>query len=238
MNIQNENNENQQQESGSRDLPRISKVVSRELEKVKHILYWANQEPHKEALADRGLDQEFLDGMQTGHDGVSAFAYQALFKTTLKEKMTSNEKRIELELIKAVQEVQSSARLKYRLSAPEIMHSYFTGESLHTSHARLDFIVASILLQLSEDNLPGITDEKVTALQTLHGAWDQADWDQDDAQLQASIQRFLRDDNLKILRGKRIDIQLAINAEYPYQDKENEAVRRLFLLPINRPYVA
>ena len=80
------------------------------------------------------------------------------------------------------------------------------------------------------------TCEIIAAVQAQFDVWMQADDAQGSAQSDATTQRDDRDALLKEITATRIDIQLAADALWPYTDKKNAAVRRVFQLPPDRPF--
>ena len=236
--MENENNNNPSEEpvSGSGNLPKLNKTVAIEIAKAKHIVLNAQKEPLVTELAARGLDAEFFSTLETDIQAAIDLAQLSVSNTTLKEGATQNEHRLEEQLVEGIQEVQSAARQKYRVVNPEILPAYYIGEDLRRSAAVLNLVAGGVLSMIGEDPLPGFDQEKIDQFETLYLAWLTAEDVQGDRQAAATGTRAGRDNKVESVKNRRIVIQLAVNAQYPYQNKDNVAIRRIFLLPIDRPY--
>jgi len=94
----------------------------------------------------------------------------------------------------------------------------------------------AIINALATDTLPGITPAKVAALGTLRSDWMGADDDQGGDQSAATTQREELKTMIKSITDRRIAIQFAADAEWPWSDPAHAGVRQEFYLPANQPF--
>jgi hypothetical protein len=80
------------------------------------------------------------------------------------------------------------------------------------------------------DILPGITIEKITALAELYAL------DAEFVPPTLGSDRALRDMLIREINDRRVELQWAADAAFPYTDPLNEDARRAFHLPLDRPF--
>src|SRR5207249_10007126 len=96
---------------------------------------------------------------------------------------------------------------------------------------------ASMLERLGKDTLPGITPETVTALTGYRDAWLKATGEHTDDESDTESGVDNRNKQIESLKDRRLQIQFAADAAYPYTNPDREAARRAFQLPLDRPFI-
>jgi len=132
--------------------------------------------------------------------------------------------------------VQAAAKQKYSRSTPAQMKDYFVGEKLDASRATLVQAADSAAEKLKTDTLPGIDAAKIANLKTLRDAYVGANAAQSDAQSKASRERDSIEADVKSITDRRVQIQLAADAEWPASSTSNAPIPREFQLPPDRPF--
>jgi hypothetical protein len=156
--------------------------------------------------------------------------------TTGKEAATDTLHLAETSLMTAVHEVQAAARQKYARTNPVLLHDYLVSHRLNPNQATFKQSVETIITKLAGDTLPGITPAKVANLQPLLDAYTTAAANPDSQQSDATKQRKLRDAAVSSITDRRLTIQFAADAEWPFTVDANAGVRGEFLLPLSQPY--
>lgn len=163
-------------------------------------------------------------------------AADAIQSTTAKEVATKNEENAQRNLLIAMAEVQAAARQKYARTDPTKLADYFIGQKLDESRALLEEYSAGIIEKLATDTLPGITAGKIAALGTLRTAYVNANATQGTEQSDATDERIELAAMLKSITDRRMTIQFAADAEWPYTTAANAGVRKEFKLPPGQPF--
>ncbi|WP_395141401.1 hypothetical protein [Armatimonas sp.] len=119
------------------------------------------------------------------------------------------------------------------------LKGYFVGTNLkNRSAAELSEAAETILHQARLDTLPGVKPTDLTALNASLVAWKATNEAQAQAQNTATTSHSAADALSKSILDRRIEIQLAADKAFPYNDKANAAIRKEFGLPKNGPYSA
>ena len=108
---------------------------------------------------------------------------------------------------------------------------------LHTSRELLTTMAQGILQEAANADLPGITADKLTALNTVFEQWKLADETQGSAQTAGATTRTERNNLIASIEKHRRKIQFAADAEWPYTNPANAPIRKAFQLPTDRPFV-
>jgi hypothetical protein len=156
--------------------------------------------------------------------------------TTGKTVATDAEHTAENNLMTALHEVQAAARQKYARTNPVVMHDYMVSHRLDPNQATFKESVQAIITKLGTDTLPGITPAKVTNLQTLLDAYTALAANPDSQQSDATTERRQRDAQIASITDRRLTIQFAADAEWPYTVDANAGVRGEFFLPLSQPF--
>ena len=135
-----------------------------------------------------------------------------------------------------MQEVQAAARQKYARTDATKLADYFIGQKLDDSRALLEQYSSAVIEKLTTDTLPGITAAKKTALADLRQDYVDADDTQAGQQSEATTERDDLVIMLKSITDRRMTIQFAADAEWPYTTEANHGVRKEFKLPAGMPF--
>jgi hypothetical protein len=174
------------------------------------------------------LVADILACRQTG-----ATAAQA---TTGKAVATDAEHTAETSLLTAIHEVQAAARQKYARTNPVVMHDYMVSQRITQNQGTLKQAVEAIIKKLAGDTLPGITPAKVASLQPLLNAYMQAAANPGSQQSDATTQRKQRDAQVHSITDRRMTIQFAADAEWPFTVDANAGIRGEFFLSLSQPF--
>jgi hypothetical protein len=109
-----------------------------------------------------------------------------------------------------------------------MLKDYSVGARLNKNRPTLEQLSEAIIKKLAGDTLPGITPVKVTNLGTLRKAYMDANKAQGDAQADATGEREAVKAQVKSITDRRIQIQYAVDAEWPHTDRANRGIRRAF----------
>ena len=142
-------------------------------------------------------------------------------------------------LLESIREVQAAARQKYASTNKLALRDYGVGTRLTTrSFESLTGIADAIREKLSDDALPGITAERLTAFTAALDAYKSADGAHGTKRSNAIALRERRDETLKAVKAARRTIQFAADAAWPYSRATSQEAREAFQLPPRRPFVA
>lgn len=209
----------------------VNKAFIQALDKAEQIALAAQKAAYATALLTRAITAEFvttlLDDIKAARNEIA----NAVQNTTAKAGATLTGGVAQANLVHALQEVQAAARQKYYTADPTKLGDYFVGDTLDENIPLLRQYTQSIIEKLATDTLPGITEAKVTALTTLLGDLNTALESQGTAQSGATTTRTDVEDDVKTINARRMTLQFAADAHWPWHDKHNAAVRKEFQLP-------
>ena len=156
-------------------------------------------------------------------------------KTTSRIDITATEAVRKATLARLCRSAQAFARAKYRLAQPAVLRDYFVGDALSitVNRARLEQCALGILSALAREAVPGMTPERVTALNAALTAFKAAQTEQITQQSAATAAR--RELRLQIgaLAAMRRSVQSTADALWP-PAPDNDAIRREFRIPATR----
>ena len=235
----------------------LHQAQARELTKASKICSAALRISHRAPLEARGITRAVVDKLLSDIDSCRQRSLEAFQQTLLKESHTAEEGLAKKALLKALIETQSAAKQKYARTDPGRLHDYCVGKDLDASRASLEQYSQVILEKLggalepsnpspdpvapgpspvAADTLPGITPEKVAALNRLRRRWMEIQAEQAQTQMLATRLRAERDALVQVITDQRIQIQFAAEAEWPPSEPASAGRRRAFLLQPNRPF--
>ena len=119
---------------------------------------------------------------------------------------------------------------------PTALDDYMVGHILNPNQATFKESVQAIIKKLGTDTLLCITPAKVTNLQTLLDAYTALAANPDSQQSDATTERRQRDAQIASITDRRITIQFAADAEWPYTVDTNAGIRSEFYLPASQPF--
>ena len=206
------------------------------LDKAGLISLAATKPDYAPLLARRDITGEFLTDFQSDITACKARIGKAIDFTSDIRDATEAEAKAQAKLIASLKEVQAAAKQKYSRSAPAQMKDYYVGEKLDASRAALVQAADSVAEKFKTDTLPGIDAAKIANLKILRDAYIAANAAQSDAQSKASRERGSIEADVKSITDRRVQIQLAADAEWPASNSSSAPVRREFQLPPDRPF--
>jgi hypothetical protein len=134
--------------------------------------------------------------------------------------------------VKAIQTVQSRARQKYYFSDPDALAAYYIGtDRIDANRAMLEQVSQAIIDKLATDTLPGVTAAQKTALADRRKDYVDANTAQTGAKSTATTARTDLEAMLKSITQRRMTIQFAADAEWPWHDPASTGIRKEFHLP-------
>ena len=214
----------------------LNKAQSEHLAKAEQIFIAAQKADRPATLAARDIGPDSVTQALADIDAARAKSAEAVADTTGTRTATVAEDTSEKSLIVAMQEVQAAAKQKYARTQPEKLQDYYVGKKLIGNRALLEQYSLGIISKLGNDPLPGITPDKQTNLKVLRDAYIATNTTQTGSQSDATTARAALDTMVKAITDKRISVQYAADAEWPYTDKANAGIRREFFLPVDRPF--
>jgi hypothetical protein len=218
--------------------PRSRGVVNHnqldELAAAEEILTAAGQAGRAAVLAAGGITAAKIAALTDVIADARTWAADATQGTTGRQDATAEEGALMEDLANKIQEVQKRARQKYDATTPVKLKDYAVGQQFYNSRSLLEQTAASVLEKLKGDTLPGITPEKIAALQTTLTAYQAVQGDQSGAQSDATTARKNLEAAVADIMAKRREIQFAADAEWPHTDPANAGIRVEFKLPSDR----
>jgi len=207
------------------------------LTKADQIRMAAMKDAYLPKLEAREILDDFLGQLNTDIQNARKEGSDVIGMTTGKETMTRMEDKAKKDLLKALREVQAAANQKYaRSTTPEKVQDYLVGTRIDDNRADLEQNSQTMIDHLATDGLPGITVEKKANLVTLRQAYIDANSDQSGGESDMSTGHATLEQMIKSITDRRITIQFAADAEWPFSDPMNRGVRKEFLLPADQPF--
>jgi len=214
----------------------VNKAFIQALDKAEQIALAAQKTAYAAALTARAITSEFVTTLLNDIKAARNEIANAIQSTTTKSGATQLGGVAQANLVHALQEVQAAARQKYYAADPTKLADYFIGENLDENIPLLRQYTQSIIEKLGTDTLPGIPMEKATALGTLLTDLNTALESQGTAQSGATTTRTTVEDDVKNINARRMTLQFAADAQWPWHIKLNAAVRKEFQLPKDGPF--
>ncbi len=201
----------------------------------------AAQKPaYASALATGGIDAAKVTALANAIEAVRQLITKAMQGTAGKELVTADETDLKNELIEQIQGVQKRARQKYDATNPGKLTEYGLKTKYTASRQLLEQTATNILAKLTgdkdtaADTLPGITTEKIAALQQALKDYMGVQGEQTGAQGKATTARKQVEAALADILAKRREIQFAADAEWPHTNPANAGIRVEFQLTSDR----
>ena len=156
---------------------------------------------------------------------------------------TLNADGAERALIVALQGIQSAAKQKHRMldedDDPATNFStdgYLIGQRLNPNRAALLQNADTLIGKANADNLPGHDAAGIKSVTDALQAYKAAGGDQQSADEGRGTDRDQRDALIKKINSRRMAIQHAADALWPYTAKSTRPIRKAFQLPQSRPF--
>lgn len=195
-------------------------------------------------LAEGGIDAAKTAALTQAIAAARKLAGQAVQSTSGKHIITGNEDDLKKELLKQIQYIQTRARQKYDATEPGRLPDFGINRQISNSRSLLEQAATNILLKLNgnpaavppvpPDVLPGVTPDKIAALQQALQDYQDVEGDQSGAQGDATTARRQVEAAVADIVTKRREIQFAADADWPHTDPANAGIRAEFQLPPDR----
>ncbi len=204
----------------------------------------AAEDDAKTPLATRDITEAYVAGL-------SGFIVQARAKMAEtgqandgQQPATLNADEAERALITVLQGIQSAAKQRERMEQEDDdpatnfkAEGYLIGQRLNKNRALLLQNADTLLGKAKTDNLPGYkTPETIAAIEKAIGDYRKATATQQEQDEEAAQDRIARDALVKKINARRMSIQHAADALWPYTDEASRPVRKRFKLPLDRPF--
>jgi hypothetical protein len=207
------------------------------LTKAEQITLAALKPAYAAKLAAGDIAGAFVEQLKTDCGLARKKSGDAVQGTTGKESATATETAAQKALVKAIQTIQSRARQKYFFTDPDALTAYYIGtDRIDANRAILEQVSQAIIDKLATDTLPGVTAAQKTALGELRQAYINANSAQTGAQSTATSARTDLEAMLKSITQRRMTIQFAADAEWPWHDPASAGFRKEFHLPPGGPF--
>jgi hypothetical protein len=207
------------------------------LTKAEQITLAALKPAYAAKLAAGDIAGTFVEQLKTDCGLARKKGGDAIQGTTGKESATATEAAAQKALVKAIQTIQSRARQKYFFSDPDALTAYYIGtDRIDANRAILEQVSQAIIDKLVTDTLPGVTAAQKTALADRRADYVNANTTQSGAQSDATTARTALEAMLKSITQRRMTIQFAADAEWPWHDPASAGIRKEFHLPPGGPF--
>ena len=164
---------------------------------------------------------------------------QALFgsarTSTLSAQTQTDDKNEAREaIIEAIDEFRTGARLTLKTEAE--MRAFGVGESLEKNELILAQLAQTIFDNPTSPTLRGIDAAEMTALQTALNAWKSASQGQLSHESSGMGDLSSANTLFESIETRAREIKIAIDGKFSYRKPESVAARKLFHLPLKRPF--
>ncbi len=202
----------------------LNQQLAAELLLASEVAATSEKTEYTAALAAEGIDAAIVADLRARIAEANALAAAAEGRTAGKEVSTQNEDACRAVLLRFVSLVQSRAKRAYKPGDPRRAR-YFIAEKIRGSRLLLESSAQTMLLHLSEDTLPGMKPEDVTAFQAALAAYSASKTEQTGEQSGATTTRAQFRDKVKAIAGLRRHIQYAVDSLWPASVKNNAGIR-------------
>lgn len=243
--------------SGAPQSPsKFNQAQLEDLQVAEAIVAEARKDAYKTRLAAREISGAIVDELAAHCLEARRKTSEAVEEDTAAEAQTLNAAGRERAIVIAIQEMQAAAKQKYARREPVQLQNYFIGDRINPNEATLHQIAFTIAERLTPptgsdlatalDRLPGITLAKINILRDLIdlppaplGGSSSSSSSSSASPIvpeEAVADRAARDAMIREINDRRMEIQFAADAEWPYTDPLNATARRAFHLPASRPF--
>ncbi|HUJ08712.1 MAG TPA: hypothetical protein VL171_01680 [Verrucomicrobiae bacterium] len=206
-----------------------------DLDKASSVVVAAKKDDYKAKLLQHEIDDGFVTQLEGDIAACRVRIAKAGDYTSDIRVATDAELKAKNALKGAIRSFQAAAKQKYARTAPLQLKDYFIGEDIDISRVVLTQVADSIIAKVETDSLPGVTREKFAALKATREAYVAANNAQADVQSKATAERNGIDEDAKSINNRRVQIQFAVEAEWPADGNGYAPIRREFHLPVDRP---
>jgi hypothetical protein len=212
-----------------------------DLETAESVL--AAAQDHADDLAARQITADYIAGFATAIQQARAKTSATGQSTDKTGAAALNANGAERALIIALQGIQSAAKQKHRMldedDDPATNFStdgYLIGERLNAKRSVLLQNADTLIAKANADNLPGYDAAGIKVVTDALQAYKDAGGDQQSADEDRGTDITLRDALIKKINTRRMAIQHAADALWPYTAKSTRPIRKALQLPQSRPF--
>lgn len=213
----------------------LNREQAGELNKTGLICLAAQKTAYATVLADHDISATYVTTLVTDVATARTRSMTAVQATGSKKSATNLQDVCARKLLRGLRVVQTAARQKYRYSDPAKLGDYYIGQRIDESRPVLDQTSQAILSKATADTLPGITPAYLATLDGFRTEWKACTASQSTEQSAATTQRAERNAMVDSIQQRRIELQFAADAAWPWSNPENAGVRGEFKLPRTRP---
>ena len=214
----------------------LNRAQAEELNKTEFICLAAQKSAYATVLASHGITAAYVTTLVADIAAARSRSMAAVQSTDGKISATNAQDVCAEKLLRGLRVVQTAARQKYLYSDPAKLGDYYVGQRINESRPVLDQTSQAIIAKATADTLPGITPAFLGALETDRAQWKACTASQSTQQSAAKTQRAERNTMVDSIQQRRIELQFAADAAWPWSNPENAGVRGEFKLPRHRPF--
>jgi hypothetical protein len=195
------------------------------------------------ALATRQITADYIAGFATTLAAARAKINETGQAKDQSGAATLNAHGAERALLVALHGIQSAAKQKHRMLAEDDDDStnfptdgYLIGQRLNANRAALLQNASALIAKATADNLPGYNPAELKKVSDLLTAYQSAEGEQQSAEGDRYADRIQRDALIKKINTRRLAIQHAADAIWPFINEANRPYRKAFQLPYTRTF--
>lgn len=211
----------------------LNQSLIKELTLAGQIAGTTEKDGYAALLAEEGIDATFLTNLRGKIGEAEDLLNGATGKRADQKSTTQREEKLKRALLAKLKVIQTRAKRKYRPGNP-LREKFFIGERLESSRTLLENGAQSIVKTLASDPLPGMKPAEAIALQEALRDYRAVQTDQTGDQSEAATRRAALEAKVKEVADLRREIQYAVDAVWPAEDKANAGIRVEFQIPPNR----
>lgn len=214
----------------------LKKADQEKIRKSEKVVTAASKPEYASKLGtDGGMDMTIVGRLSTNCGLARQKSGMVVDKKTDKLEASQTEDELETKLLKLVRYAQKGARRKLK---PVQHKDFFIGEPIEKNQKLL--IAASVAIEekLKTLTLPGVAADTGTKLKTAREALTGGDDTQTSEQSAASTKAVELSKLMKQINHDRVEIQLAADAVWPYEEPLNGPIRVEFQMQPDKPFVA
>ena len=199
----------------------LNREQAGELNKTGLICLAAQKTAYATVLADHDISATYVTTLVTDVATARTRSMTAVQATGSKKSATNLQDVCARKLLRGLRVVQIAARQKYRYNDPAKLGDYYIGQRIDESRPVLDQSSLAILNKATADG--------------YRTEWKACTASQSTEQSAATTQRAERNAMVDSIQQRRIELQFAADAAWPWSNPENAGVRGEFKLPRTRP---
>ncbi len=207
------------------------------------ILAAARQPEHTATLQTQQIDATYLDGLADALLAARRKITETGEGSGTKKSATLRVRGTERTLVTALQSIQSAAKQKRRMLDEDddpttnfSTEGYLIGRRLNPNRPTLLQNADALLAKATADDLPGHPPERIAEIDAAKAAFRDDTAHQADTLEETATDRIERDKLVRKINSRRYAIQNAADRLYPYWNDDLDPTRRLFKLPVDRPF--